>query len=74
MAKSVQIFKDNMIEATRLRGEQDVMKAQADTERKHLLSGMADEFERGVRSSLDTLASAATEMQATSKSMSATAS
>jgi len=74
IAKSVQVFKDNMIEATRLRGEQDVLKAQADTERKMLLSRMADEFERGVRSSLDTLAGAATEMQATSKSMSATAS
>ncbi len=73
MAKSVQIFKDNMIEATRLRGEQDVLKAQADAERRLLLTRMADEFERGVRASLDTLAGAATEMQATSKSMSATA-
>jgi methyl-accepting chemotaxis protein len=73
MAKSVQVFKDNMIEATRLRGEQDVLKAQADAERKHLLTRMADEFEHGVRASLDTLTGAATEMQSTSKSMSATA-
>ena len=73
MAKSVQVFKDNMIEATRLRGDQDVLKAQADAERKHLLTRMADEFERGVRASLDTLAGAATEMQSTSKNMSATA-
>ena len=74
MAQSVQIFKDNMIEATRLRGEQDVLKTQADAERKLLLARMADEFERGVRASLDTLAGAATDMQTTSKSMSATAS
>jgi methyl-accepting chemotaxis protein len=73
MAKSVQIFKDNMIEASRLRGEQDVLKAQADAERKLLLTRMADEFERGVRASIDTLAGAAMEMQATSKSMSVTA-
>jgi methyl-accepting chemotaxis protein len=73
MAQSVQVFKDNMIEATRLRGEQDVLKAQADAERKLLLRRMADDFESGVRASLDTLAGAATEMQATSKSMSATA-
>jgi methyl-accepting chemotaxis protein len=73
MAKSVKIFKDNMIEANRLRSEQDVLKGQADAERKLLLTRMADEFERGVRASLDTLAGAATEMQATSKSMSATA-
>jgi methyl-accepting chemotaxis protein len=73
MAQSVQVFKDNMIEATRLRGEQDVLKAQADADRKLLLSRMADDFESGVRTSLDTLAGAASEMQATSKSMSATA-
>jgi methyl-accepting chemotaxis protein len=73
MAQSVQVFKDNMIEASRLRGEQDVLKAQADAERKLFLTRMADEFERGVRASLDSLAGAATEMQATSKSMSATA-
>jgi methyl-accepting chemotaxis protein len=73
MAQSVQVFKDNMIEAARLRGEQDVLKAQADAERKQLLSRMADNFESGVRASLDTLTGAATEMQATSKSMSATA-
>jgi methyl-accepting chemotaxis protein len=74
MAQSVKVFKDNMIEATRLRGEQDVMKAQADSERKSLLVRMADEFERGVRASLDSLAGAASNMQATSKSMSSTAS
>ena len=73
MAQLVQVFKDSMIEATRLRGEQDVLKAQADAERKLLLRKMADDFESGVRTSLDTLAGAATEMQATSKSMSATA-
>jgi methyl-accepting chemotaxis protein len=73
MAQSVQIFKDNMIEASRLRGEQDVLKTRSDAERKQLVSRMADDFEHGVRASLDTLTGAATEMQATSKSMSATA-
>ncbi|MGA8902064.1 methyl-accepting chemotaxis protein [Bradyrhizobium sp.] len=73
MAQSVKVFKDNMIEAGRLRGEQDVLKAQADSERKLLLVRMADEFERGVLASLDSLAGSASEMQATSKSMSSTA-
>jgi methyl-accepting chemotaxis protein len=73
MAQSVQVFKDNMIEAGRLRGEQDVLKTQADSERKLLLVRMADEFERGVLASLDSLAGSASEMQATSKSMSSTA-
>jgi methyl-accepting chemotaxis protein len=73
MAQSVQIFRDKMIEATRLRGEQDSLKAQADGEKKLLLGKMADEFERGVRASLDKLAGAALEMRTTSKSLSATA-
>jgi methyl-accepting chemotaxis protein len=74
MAQSVQVFKNNMIEADRLRREQDVLKTQADDERKSLLIKTADEFERGVRASLDSLANAAADMQTTSKSMSSTAS
>jgi methyl-accepting chemotaxis protein len=74
MAQSVKVFKDNMIEAERLRSEQEALKAQADSERKLLLVRMADEFERGVRSSLDSLAGAASDMQSTSKGMSSTAS
>jgi methyl-accepting chemotaxis protein len=73
MAQSVKVFKDNMIEASRLRGEQDVLKAKADAERKELLVRMADEFEHGVRASLDSLTGAASDMRATSKSMSSTA-
>jgi methyl-accepting chemotaxis protein len=73
MAQSVKIFKDNMIEAERLRGDQEVLKAQADSERKLLMVRMADEFERGVIASLDSLAGSASDMQATSKSMSSTA-
>jgi methyl-accepting chemotaxis protein len=73
MAQSVQVFKDNMIEAARLRGEQDELKGRSEAEKKNLLSKMADDFEKGVRHSLDTLTGAATEMRATSQSMSATA-
>jgi methyl-accepting chemotaxis protein len=74
MAQSVQVFKDNMIEAERLRSEQEASKAGVDSERKLLLARLADEFERGVRSSLDGLAGAASDLQSTSKGMSSTAS
>jgi methyl-accepting chemotaxis protein len=57
MAQSVQIFKDHMIEADRLRAEQDEMKAAAEAERKSFMSKMADEFESGVRATLDALGS-----------------
>ncbi len=73
MAQSVQVFRNNMVEANRLRAEQDEVKTQADAERKRLLDRMADEFERGVRASLDTLTRAASDMQVTSESLSATA-
>jgi methyl-accepting chemotaxis protein len=74
MAQSVQVFKDNMIDTERLRGEQEAMKAQADTDKKLFLNKMADEFERGVRTSLDSLTGAASDMRTTSKGMSSTAS
>jgi methyl-accepting chemotaxis protein len=73
MAQSVQVFKDNMIEAVRLRGEQDELKKRSEADKHVLLGRMADDFESSVSSSLDALASAATELRATSNSMSTTA-
>jgi methyl-accepting chemotaxis protein len=73
MAQSVQVFKDNMIEAVRLRGEQEELKLRGEADKKGVLRKLADDFENGVRSSLDTLAGAASDMRSTSKSMSATA-
>jgi methyl-accepting chemotaxis protein len=73
MAQSVQVFKDNMIEAVRLRGEQEELKLRGEADKKGLLRKLADDFESGVRRSLDTLAGAANAMKTTSTSMSATA-
>jgi methyl-accepting chemotaxis protein len=73
MAQSVQIFKDNMIEAVRLRGEQEALKVRGEADKKGVLRKLADDFESGVRRSLDTLAGAASEMKVTSTSMSAIA-
>lgn len=73
MAKAVQVFQRNMIEADRLRSEQDHQKSKAEAEKRKFLDTMADEFEAGVRSLLDTLALATSEMQKTSNKLSATA-
>jgi methyl-accepting chemotaxis protein len=73
MAQSVQIFKDNMIEAGHLRGLQEEMKAQTEAEKTTLMRKIADDFERGVSASLNTLGTAATEMRTTSQGMSSTA-
>ncbi|MDR3465600.1 MAG: cache domain-containing protein [Xanthobacteraceae bacterium] len=73
MAQSVQVFKDNMIETARLRGEQDALKQTAESERKQLLSRTADEFQSGVRASLDALTRSADVMRTMSQDMSSTA-
>jgi methyl-accepting chemotaxis protein len=73
MAQSVQVFKDNMIESVRLRGEQDEMKKLAEAEKHNLLGRMADDFEKSVRGSLDALTAAAVELRQTSNGMSSTA-
>jgi methyl-accepting chemotaxis protein len=72
-AQSVQVFKDNMIEAVRLRGEQDEMKKSAEAEKHSLLGRMADDFEKSVRGSLDALTAAAVELRQTANGMSSTA-
>lgn len=74
MAQSVQVFKDSIVEAARLRSEQDDLKRQSEAERSSLLGGMADEFENSVRRSLDTLAEAAIELRSTSDGLSSVAS
>jgi methyl-accepting chemotaxis protein len=73
MAAAVDIFKHNMIEADRLRGEQEQMKARAEAEKRTAMNKMADEFEAGVKGIVQMVSSASTELQTTAQSMSGTA-
>jgi methyl-accepting chemotaxis protein len=73
MAKSVQIFKESMIEAERLRGEQEEAKKRAEAEQRQAMLSMADKFEATVGSVIEAVTSASTELQATAQSLSATA-
>ena len=73
MAKSVVVFKDGMIEAERLRGQQEELRRKGETEKRAAMHKMADEFEASVRGVVDMLSSAATELQAAAQSMSSTA-
>ncbi len=73
MASAVQIFKDNAIEKVRLEKEQAEVQQRAEEEKRRTLNEMADRFERTVKDVVDGVGSAATEMQATSQQMSATA-
>jgi methyl-accepting chemotaxis protein len=73
MARAVGVFKTNMIEADGLRLEQEEQKVRAASTQKAALHRIANEFERSVGGIVDTVASAATEMQRTAQSMSVTA-
>ncbi|MBL8831605.1 MAG: HAMP domain-containing protein [Rhodospirillales bacterium] len=73
MAGTVQVFKDNMIEAERLRGEQEEAKRRAEVEKKAAMNGMADDFESSVKGIVQMVLSASTELQSTAQSMTATA-
>jgi methyl-accepting chemotaxis protein len=73
VAKAVLVFKDGLVEAERLRHEQEEAKKRAELERRQMMHDLANRFEAGVGGVLSTVTGAATELQATAESMSATA-
>ncbi|HEX2115367.1 MAG TPA: HAMP domain-containing methyl-accepting chemotaxis protein [Alphaproteobacteria bacterium] len=73
MARAVETFRQNMIETERLKGEQERLKAEAEAEKKATMDRMANTFEAEVKGVVNTIASAATEMQKSAQSLSATA-
>ncbi len=73
MAEAVQVFKENMAEADRLRMEQEELKRQAAADQRAALLRLADEFESKVGLLVGTLSSAATELEATASSLTGTA-
>jgi len=73
MAKTLQIFKDNMLEADRLRAEQEETKRRSEAERRKAMLDLADRFEKNVGSLVEGVTGAAGKLQSTAQSMSATA-
>jgi methyl-accepting chemotaxis protein len=73
MAKTVQVFKENMIRADQLAAEQEELKRKAEADKKAMLNKMADSFEASVKAVVGSVSSAATELQSSAQSMSATA-
>ncbi|MGX5775822.1 methyl-accepting chemotaxis protein [Methylorubrum zatmanii] len=73
MAGAVQVFKDNMIHAQALEKEAALARAGAEAQRKAVMAELADSFERAVGGIIGSVTSAATELQATAESMTATA-
>ncbi len=73
MADTVQVFKDSMIEADRLRGDQERHKAEAEAARKAGMLQLADTFEAGIKGVVHAVSSQATEMQASAATLASTA-
>lgn len=72
IAGAVQVFKDNSVEISRLREEQEANAANAVVEAQAERERMASNFETTVGGIVEAVASAATEMQASAQALSAT--
>jgi methyl-accepting chemotaxis protein len=73
MAAAVQVFKENMIEADRLRAEQAENEKRAAVEKKATMNKMANDFETAVGSIVKAVAAASTELNSAAQSMTQTA-
>jgi methyl-accepting chemotaxis protein len=73
MARTIGVFKQGMAEADRLRIEREAAEARAVEATREARQRLADEFETRIGDLVRSVASAATEMQATAASMSSTA-
>ncbi|WP_208997443.1 HAMP domain-containing methyl-accepting chemotaxis protein [Pannonibacter phragmitetus] len=73
MAAAVEVFQANGIEKERLEREQAAVKGQQEAERRRIMNELADSFERAVGGIVETVSSAAQEMQAAANTLSASA-
>jgi methyl-accepting chemotaxis protein len=73
LSRALEVFKRNALEMDRLASEQEELKKRAEAERRQGMRDMADKFEATVSSVVNAVTSAATELQATAQSLSATA-
>ncbi len=73
MARALEVFRNGMIEAERMRGEQEALRQTAVAERQAMLASLADSFEASVRDVVHSVATAAASMEASASALSSTA-
>ena len=73
LARALQVFKDNTVEADRMRAEQEELKQRVAAERKVEMNKMADAFENTVEGVVNTVSSASTELHSSAETLAATA-
>ena len=69
MARTVEVFKQNIGEMERLRAEQEQAKGRAAEEKRAMMISMADEFERSVMGVVSMVSFAASTLQESAKSL-----
>jgi methyl-accepting chemotaxis protein len=74
MAATVQIFKDNAVRVRELEKAEAATRERATAERRAVMEGLANDFERSVNGIVRSVSTAAAGMQTTAQSMTATAS
>jgi methyl-accepting chemotaxis protein len=74
LGKTMEIFKENMQENERMRGEREAQDRRLADERRRTMLELADEFDRSVGGVVAMVASAATELQASAQTLTKSAS
>jgi len=73
MAGAVQVFKDNMIEAERLRDERSAAEAHMAAQRKADMMKLADEFQQAIGGIVSTVSTASTQLEGSAGTLTTTA-
>jgi methyl-accepting chemotaxis protein len=73
LGRSIEILRDGAREAAELRAAQEEAKRKTEEEKRRAMNELADNFEASVKGVVQTVASAATEMQGTAQSLSSVA-
>ncbi len=69
MARAVSIFKDNAVEAERLRGDREAQEQRAQQSQKAAMQKLADDFEATIMNVVEKVSGAAQQMQSSAKKM-----
>jgi methyl-accepting chemotaxis protein len=70
IARSIEVFRGNLIETEKLKAEQASLKTQSEAERRREIRDMADRFDASVGRIVEDVASAATGLRTTAQTMS----
>jgi len=73
MAAAVQVFKDNAIRVKKMEDEAEAQAKRAEEEKRQLMNKMADDFEASVGGVVESVSSAAKQMEASATSLTSTA-